>query len=108
MTGLAALLAGAVAMAYAVAGIFFMCFWARARDGLFLIFAVAFWLFAANQALVGVYGAGAELDVAFYSLRLTGFLLIIIAILRKNLEPRRSAGLPSERDSPSDDRARGN
>ncbi len=34
MSGYISLLAGAVAMAYAVAGLFFLRFWVRARDGL--------------------------------------------------------------------------
>ena len=88
MSPLVALLSGAVAMAYVVAGLFFLRFWSRSRDGLFLAFAAAFWLLAANQALVGWYGGGAETQAAFYSLRLIGFVLIIIAIVRTNLARR--------------------
>ena len=88
MTGLPGLLSGAVAMAYAIIGVFFLRFWRRAGEGLFLIFAIAFWLFAANQALIGLYGGGAETELVFYSLRLIGFVLIIVAILRKNMAPK--------------------
>lgn len=88
MSDLVALLSGAVAMGYLIAGIFFLRFWTRAHDGLFLSFAVAFWLFAANQALTGLLAGDAETDFAFYSLRLIGFVLIIVAILRKNFAVR--------------------
>jgi len=89
MTDFQALLSGAVAMAYAVGGVFFLKFWRQSRDGLFLSFALAFLLLASNQALVGLYGGGAETNAAFYSLRLIGFLLIIVAIVRKNLAPKK-------------------
>lgn len=89
MSEFQALLSGAVAMAYAVGGIFFLKFWRRSRDGLFLSFALAFLLLATNQALVGLYGGGSETDAAFYSLRLIGFLLIIVAIIRKNVAPKK-------------------
>lgn len=88
MSTLVALLSGAVAMTYIIAGAFFLRFWTRSRDGLFLAFAIAFWLLAANQGLTGWFGGGAETQASFYSLRLIGFVLIIIAIVRKNLARR--------------------
>ena len=84
MNALAVLLAGAVAMGFAVAALFFLRFWKSTRDSLFLSFAVAFALFAVNQALTGIYSALADASFAFYSLRLVGFLLIAFAILLKN------------------------
>lgn len=88
MTDLPTFLSGIVAMAYATAGVFFLKFWLRARDGLFLSFAAAFALLALNQALIGVVGPESEMRSAFYSLRLLGFLLIIAAIVKKNLAKR--------------------
>jgi heme A synthase len=85
MTDIATFLAGAVGMAYAVAAVFFLRFWTRAKDGLFLSFAAAFALFAINQSLIGIFGVQSEMRAAFYSLRLIGFGLIIFAIIRKNL-----------------------
>jgi len=85
MSTLPDFLAGAVTMAYLVATIFFLRFWVRARDVLFLTFAAAFFLLAVNQGLIGIYGSTTETRAAFYSLRLVGFLLIIAAIVRKNL-----------------------
>ena len=80
-----ALLSGAVAMAYAIAALFFLRFWRRAQDSLFLSFSAAFVLLALNQALTGLYGGTAEELLPFYSLRLLGFVVIIIAIVRKNV-----------------------
>jgi hypothetical protein len=78
-------LSGVVGMAYAVAAVFFLRFWRRAKDSLFLTFSAAFALLALNQSLVGIFGSESEMRVAFYSLRLIGFLLIIAAIVRKNI-----------------------
>jgi hypothetical protein len=39
---------GMVTMGFLIAGLFFLRFWWRTQDKLFAVFAVAFWLFAAN------------------------------------------------------------
>ncbi|HYF23318.1 MAG TPA: DUF5985 family protein [Caulobacteraceae bacterium] len=79
---------GLIAMGYAVAGVFFLRFWSRTRDGLFLAFAVAFWLMALNQALVVILNIPREEQSWIYLLRLAAFVLIIFAILKKNLGGR--------------------
>jgi hypothetical protein len=79
---------GLITMGYLVAGLFFMRFWRRTGDTLFLIFCLAFWLFALNQALVPLSGLPREEASGFYLLRLAGFGLIIAAILAKNMGPR--------------------
>ena len=76
--------AGLITMGYVVAGLFFLRFWLRTRDGLFATFACAFWLLALSQALVALSGLPREEAGWFYLLRLTGFLLIIVAIVAKN------------------------
>ena len=78
---------GIITMGYVVAGLFFAKFWRRSRDPLFAIFAVAFWLLALNQALVAVLDVPREEQSWVYLLRLAAFLLIIWAILRKNMRP---------------------
>jgi hypothetical protein len=75
-------------MGYAIAGLFFLRFWSRTRDLLFMAFAVAFWLLALNQALVALSEAPREEQTWFYLLRLAAFLLIIAAIVGKNLRAR--------------------
>lgn len=79
-------LAGMIAMGHIVAGLFFLRFWRRTRDSLFLAFAAAFWLLGLNQALVGLSGAPPEDQGVYYLLRLAGFLLIIVAIMVKNFK----------------------
>ena len=78
-------LAGAAALGYAVAGVFFLRFWRATRDRLFCAFAAAFTLLAANQVLAALLEAGDERTPFVYSLRVLGFLLILAAIVDKNL-----------------------
>ena len=80
-----AFLAGAVAVAYALAGIYFLRFWRRTGDPLFRSFAAAFGLLMANQVIVTVLGDADERTGYAYILRVVGFVLILFAIIRKNL-----------------------
>lgn len=80
---------GMLAMGFAVAGFFFLRFWTRTRDSLFIAFALAFWLLALNAALVIQLGQPREELTFVYLLRLAAFLLIIVAILRKNVGARK-------------------
>jgi hypothetical protein len=82
-------LAGAVTLGYFVAGVFFLRFWRKTADRLFLAFAAAFVLLALNQVIATFLEAGDERTVYVYSLRVLGFLLILWAILEKNLSARR-------------------
>ena len=79
---------GLITMGYAVAGLFFLRFWSRTREGLFAAFAAAFWLLALNQALVAISAIPREEQTWFYLLRLAAFLIIIGAIVGKNLRAR--------------------
>jgi hypothetical protein len=79
---------GLITMGYAVAGLFFLRFWTRTREGLFAAFAAAFWLLALNQALVAISAIPREEQTWFYLLRLAAFLIIIGAIVGKNLRAR--------------------
>ena len=67
-----------------VAGLFFLKFWARSRDVLFVAFAVAFWLLALNQFLLAVGNIPREEQSWVYLLRLSAFILIAVAIVQKN------------------------
>jgi hypothetical protein len=81
-------LSGAITMGFLVCGLFFWRFWMRTRDSLFAWFAVAFWLLMLGQALLALTGIPVEERSWIYLLRLAAFLLIIVAILRKNLGGR--------------------
>ena len=89
MSPLVAFGAGVVAMGYAVVALFFARFWRRTRDGLFAAFAVAFLLLAANGALPVLLGLKVEDQSGVYLLRAFAFVIIIAAILMKNLGGRR-------------------
>jgi hypothetical protein len=85
MTDPYAFIGGALTLSYLVLGLYFVKFWRRTRDSLFISFACAFWLLAANQSLVSTFGSY-DLDLGWtYLLRLLAFMLIIAAIVRKNL-----------------------
>lgn len=77
--------AGAVAMGYVVVTLFFLRFWMRTKDELFLAFASAFGLLALNAALPTVLNMPLEERSWVYLLRLAAFSLLIVAILRKNM-----------------------
>jgi hypothetical protein len=83
-------LGGLVAMGLLVASAFFLRFWLRTRDGLFLAFSAAFALMSLNQALLILLEVPREEQSPFYLLRLAAFLLIIVAVMRKNSRPRAS------------------
>ena len=87
-------LAGAVTVGYIVGAAFFLRFWRKTKDRLFLAFASAFVLFAINQATVDMLGVLFEPQSFAYVLRILGFVLILAAILDKNLHRsgRRTGG----------------
>jgi hypothetical protein len=78
------LLLGAAAMASLVAALFFLKFWQQTRDGLFILFAIAFGVDAGMRLLLGLSDVSAEQEPFFYVARLVTFGLIIVAIVRKN------------------------
>lgn len=78
-------LSGAVTLGFAVGAVFFLRFWRRTRDRLFMAFAVAFILLALNQALAAWLGAADERLGYVYLLRVIGFVLILVAIVDKNI-----------------------
>jgi hypothetical protein len=77
---------GAVATTYLLAAGFFLRFWKRTRDPLFRTFAGAFLLLGANQVIVSVLGNTDERTGYAYLLRVVGFVLILFAIVRKNVK----------------------
>lgn len=76
---------GLITAGFAVAALFFFRFWLRAKDGLFLGFALCFGLLAISQSLTTLLGLPQEERSAIYLIRLAAFLILIVAILRKNM-----------------------
>jgi hypothetical protein len=77
-------LSGAITLGFAAAGLFFLRFWSRTRDSLFLAFAVAFWLLGLGQALLVLSHIPVEERSWLYLLRLAAFSIILISVLNKN------------------------
>jgi hypothetical protein len=84
-------LQGAVAMAAVVAGSFFVRFWRESRDRLFLFFAAAFWLMAAQWTAVAMLQNPPETRHYLYLIRIAAFALIIAGIIDKNRGGRSGA-----------------
>ena len=91
-------LSGAISMGFLICGLFFLHFWSRSRDELFLGFAVAFLLLSIGQALLSLTGLPVEERSWIYLLRLGAFLLIILAIWRKNLRASGDASRSGKHD----------
>jgi hypothetical protein len=89
-------LTGLIAMAFWVAGLFFLRFWRDTHDRLFLIFAAAFWILALTRVgliIIEPLRLDENDPASFlFILRLIAYLLILYAIIDKNrLIPRNSA-----------------
>lgn len=87
-------LAGALTMGFGVAGLFFLRFWSKTRDRLFALFALAFFVMAANRielTLAAVRGRWVDHP---YWVRLIAFILILAAILDKNRSRMPAEGRP--------------
>jgi peptidoglycan/LPS O-acetylase OafA/YrhL len=81
-------LSGAVTLGYLVAAGFFARFWRKTGERLFVAFAIAFVVLALNQALAQWLGAADERVAYTYLLRVLAFLLILAAIIDKNLSQK--------------------
>lgn len=77
-------LSGAITMGFVVAGLFFLRFWKRTGDSLFLSFAFAFWLLGLTQALLALTNMPVEERSWLYLIRLAAFALILVSIWVKN------------------------
>jgi Family of unknown function (DUF5985) len=78
------LLLGAIAMASAVAALFFLRFWRQTRDPLFLFFSLAFATDAMTRLGMGLGNLSNEQEPLIYAARLLTFALIIVGIIHKN------------------------
>lgn len=85
MPPIIAFLSGALTMAFLVASGFFLRFWKKTRDRLFRQFALAFLLFALNQIATLLLDPTSDESNYAYILRVAGFIVILAAIVNKNL-----------------------
>jgi hypothetical protein len=77
-------LAGMVSGGFLIAALFFLRFWKRTGDSLFLSFSGAFFLLGLGQSLLALSGIPVEERSWIYLIRLAAFSLIILAIFKKN------------------------
>lgn len=77
-------LMGVIATGCWVAGVFFLRFWRRTGDRLFLIFSASFILLGLTRLGLAMTAGGSESHSYFYWARLAAFLLIVGAIIDKN------------------------
>ncbi len=76
--------AGAAIVSLLVIVLFFLRFWRRTRDRLFLFFAGAFGCMIVERIVRAVMPVENEWAPYVYSIRLAAFVLIIIAVVDKN------------------------
>jgi uncharacterized membrane protein HdeD (DUF308 family) len=79
-----AFLLGVIATTSLTAGVFFLKFWRRTRDSLFLAFAIAFLIEGLNRIGFLLTAHPNEGSPWIYLVRLVAFLIILGAILHKN------------------------
>jgi len=79
-----AFLSGAIMLGFAAIGLFFVGFWKRTSDRLFLLFACSFFLLAIERLVLVLVSPDYEFRSYIYLIRLTAFLTIILAIVDRN------------------------
>jgi hypothetical protein len=84
MARVAPFVLGAVAMASAIAALFFARFYRDTRDPLFLYFAAAFGLESVNRTLLAFAPTPNEASPRLYLLRAFAYSLILVGIYSKN------------------------
>lgn len=94
-------LSGAIAVASWAIGLFFLKFWKKSHDRLFLIFAVAFWGLALERLTLLSVDPTNEARPYLYLVRLAAFLLLLAAVWDKN---RRTPNQPRAGNLASADR----
>jgi uncharacterized membrane protein HdeD (DUF308 family) len=77
-------LLGVIATSFCTAGVFFLKFWRDTRDWFFLAFAASFLVEGLNRCALLLVAKPNEGSPWIYFVRLLAFLLILVAILRKN------------------------
>jgi hypothetical protein len=84
------LISGALVMGYLVASIFFLKFYRSTKDRLFAFFAAAFGILSCQRVALALTTKTVEDTVLIYVIRLIAFLIILFAIIDKNMQAKRS------------------
>lgn len=88
MSQIGPFLSGAAALGFLICVLFFARFWARTREPLFMAFGVSFLLLAINQTVVVLADIPEEHKSWTYLLKAAAFLILIGAVIRKNIGRR--------------------
>lgn len=81
-------LLGVISLSSLIAGLFFLKFWRSTHDELFRTFSFSFFIEGLNRAVLLFVQHPNEGNPGVYLVRLLAFLLILIAIVRKNVSFR--------------------
>lgn len=82
-------LGGAIVFGYALIGLFFLKFWRRTKDAFFGYFAIAFFMLGIGRVIEAIMRTNETTTPAVYVFRLLAFVIIIFAILHKNLASKK-------------------
>lgn len=74
--------------------LYFVRFWRKTRDRLFLYFGAAFMLMALNRGALSLVADESETRTYLYVVRLIAFVIIIVAIVDKNRAFKQAAPPP--------------
>jgi hypothetical protein len=83
-------LRGAIAMGHGIAGLFFLRYYVRSRDSFFLMFSISFWALGSIRVAM-IFLADPMEQHYLYWVRFFAYLLILGAIVSKNLPERSNA-----------------
>jgi hypothetical protein len=77
-------LSGAMTMAALLIAVFFLKFWRKSKDRIFLIVAISFSILAVERVVMLILNIDDESQSTIYLFRLLAFLLIIFGVIDKN------------------------
>lgn len=75
----------------AAVSLFFLVFWRRSRERLFVYFSLCFMLLAVERVVLLASDTTDELRYSIYLIRFVGFMLLIYGIIEKNLRRGRQS-----------------
>jgi uncharacterized membrane protein len=79
---------GAIAIGYLVVAIFFIQFWLETHERVFLFFATGFVVLTIHRALLGLANEDLDWRAVTFSLRLAGYVIILIGIIDRRSRSR--------------------
>lgn len=88
------MLLGGISVGSSIAGLFFLRYWHRTNDRLFLYFSLAFFLLAFNRMVMAISAVSSDEHPVIYLMRLAAYGMIIFAIVDKNRKKSPSSSPP--------------